>query len=46
MNKNEVQELLKVLSQAINLSDKLDLGYGDELMQMIIDIKERYSIDD
>lgn len=46
MNKNEVQELLKVLSQAINLSDKLDLGYGDELMQMIIEIKERYGIDD
>lgn len=46
MNKNEVQDLLKVLSQAINLSDKLDLGYGDELMQMIIEIKERYGIDD
>jgi hypothetical protein len=46
MNKNEVQELLKVLSQAINISDRLGLDYGDELMQMIIEIKERYGIDD
>lgn len=46
MNKNEVQELLKVLSQAINISDRLGLEYGDELMQMIIEIKERYGIDD
>ena len=46
MNKNEVQELLKVLSQAINISDRLGLDYGDELMQMIIEIKERYGIED
>lgn len=46
MNKNEVKELLKVLSQAINISDRLGLDYGDELMQMIIEIKERYGIDD
>ena len=46
MNNKEVMELLKLLSKAINISDKLDLGYGDELMQMIADIKDLYGIED
>lgn len=46
MTNKEVQELLKLLSKAINISDKLDLGYGDELMEMITEIKTKYGIDD
>lgn len=46
MKKSEVQELLKLLSQAINISDRLNLGYGDELMEMICEIKEQYNIED
>ena len=46
MTNTEVQELLNLLSQAINLSDRLDLGYGDELMEMIVEIKDFYGIDD
>ena len=32
MTNAEIPELLKLLSKAINISDKLDLGYGDDLM--------------
>lgn len=46
MGKNEILELLKMLSQAINISDRLSLGYGDELMQIICEIKEQYNIED
>ncbi len=46
MTNTEVQELLKLLSQAININDRLDLGYGDDLMEMIIEIKDFYGIDD
>lgn len=46
MNNTEVQELLILLSKAINISDRLNLGYGDDLMQMIADIKDFYGIDD
>ncbi len=46
MTNTEVQELLKLLSKAINLSDRLNLGYGDELMEMIVKIKDFYGIDD
>ena len=46
MENKEVMELLKILSDAINLCDSLGLDYGDELMQMIIEIKERYKMED
>lgn len=46
MNNKEVMELLKALSQAINISDRLNLDYGDELMEMIVEIKDRYGIED
>ena len=46
MTNTEVQELLKLLSQSINLSDHLNLGYGDDLMEMITEIKDFYGIDD
>ena len=46
MTNAEVQELLILLSKAINISDRLNLGYGDDLMQMIADIKELYGIED
>lgn len=46
MSKKEIFDLLKLLSDAINLCDKLNLSYGDELMQMICDIKEFYGIED
>jgi len=46
MTNKEVKELLKLLSQAINICDRLNLEYGDELMEMIADIKETFGIDD
>ena len=46
MKNTEVLELLNLLSQAINLSDRLNLGYGDDLMEMIAEIKDFYGIDD
>lgn len=46
MTNAEVQELLILLSKAINISDRLNLGYGDELMEMIAEIKEIYGIED
>lgn len=46
MTNAEVQELLKLLSKAINISDKLNLSYGDELMDMIAEIKDFYGIED
>ena len=46
MNKKEAQELIEVLSQAINMSDKLDLPYGDNLFEMITEIWDRYDLND
>lgn len=46
MSNKEVKELLKALSDAINICDRLNLRYGDELMQIIIEVKEIYKIDD
>ena len=46
MSKKEVMELLKLLSDCINISDRLNLDFGDELMEMICKIKETYGIDD
>lgn len=46
MTNTEILELLNLLSQAINLSDRLNLGYGDDLMEMIAEIKDFYGIDD
>lgn len=46
MTNTEILELLNLLSQAINLSDRLNLGYGDDLMEMITEIKDFYGIDD
>lgn len=46
MNKKEVKELTKALSQAINISDELDLEYGDIFFEAIVAINEYYGIDD
>ena len=46
MSSQEVKNLLKALSDAINISDRLNLDYGDTLADMITEIKERYEIND
>ena len=46
MSYNEVMELLKMLSDAINYADKHDLSFGDHLMDLMIEIKNHYGIDD
>lgn len=46
MSNNEVMQLLHMLSDAINYCDRNNLDYGDQLMELIIEIKETYNIDD
>lgn len=46
MSNKEVMELLKLLSDCINISDRLNLDYGDDLMEMIQEIKDKYGIED
>lgn len=46
MNNAEVQELIKILSDAINICDKNNLPYGDELMEIIVNVKDYYNIED
>lgn len=46
MSSQEVKNLLKALSDAINISDRLNLEYGDTLADIITEVKERYGIDD
>lgn len=46
MSNKEVKELLKALSDAINISDRLNLEYGDTLADIITEVKERYNIED
>ena len=42
----EIKKLLKMLSDCINISDRLGLEYGDGLREIITEIKERYEIED
>lgn len=46
MSKTEINDLLKALSDAINISDRLNLEYGDTLADIITEVKERYNIED
>lgn len=46
MNINEARELVHLLSQAINISDKLGLSYGDDLLEMIQEINDKFELDD
>ena len=45
MSNQEVMELLKMLSDAVNYSDKHDLNFGDHIADIIGDIKNYYNID-